>query len=563
MNEFIFGSLATTEKRVKYAQERLTGVWHDSQLEPRVPLAGESPRIRVTVALTESVERVVCALHEPEQAEIELAQTGVEWDLLNWRYYGVWEGRLPARPEGTLVRYKIYAYPTHSREPVAADQDATFAYLVSRPEAPDWASQAVIYQIFPDRFHPGQGRDWRQAATLRDIHGGTIRGIIEQLDYVADLGFNCIWLNPFFPDDTHHGYHATDYFNVNPRLGSNEDIKELVEEAHRRGIRLLLDFVANHWGRRHPTFQEAQADKESDYYHWYHWREWPHDYRTFFDVRELPQINLDYRPARRYMFKAARHWLAEVGFDGFRLDYALGPSLDFWTEFRAEVKEARPDAWLFGEVVETPATQLKYLGRLDGCLDFILMQALRDTFAFNSMNLTQFDNFLGLHEAYFPDYFSRPSFLDNHDMNRFLWLAGDDKRKLKLAALCQFTLSGPPIVYYGSEVGLSQEGNMVRPDGSHRMEECRRPMLWGEEQDRELRAYYRWLIELRHRHPVLHHGRRQTVYLDSEAGLYAYLRQDAAESLLVALNASDQPQQIKIEQQSLSLSPWSGEVVQI
>ena len=96
-----------------------------------------------------------------------------------------------------------------------------------------------------------------------------MRGIIEQLDYVADLGFNCIWLNPFFPDDTHHGYHATDYFQVNPRLGTMAEMRELVAAAHARGIRLLADFVANHWGRNHPTFQAALADRDSEYHDWY------------------------------------------------------------------------------------------------------------------------------------------------------------------------------------------------------------------------------------------------------------------------------------------------------
>ena len=97
-----------------------------------------------------------------------------------------------------------------------------------------------------------------------------MRGIIDNLPYIAGLGFTAIWLNPFFPDDTHHGYHASDYFTVNPRLGTLDDARELVDKCHERGIRLLLDFVGNHWGSKHASFQAARADRNSPFYRWYY-----------------------------------------------------------------------------------------------------------------------------------------------------------------------------------------------------------------------------------------------------------------------------------------------------
>lgn len=560
MNEFIFGTLATLDRRVAYARAQREGVWHKHRLEPHAPRPGDTPTLFVTTELPQSVERVVCHLVEPETADLELQPGRPGWDLLNWSYYQTWQVGLPPRPAGTVVRYTIRAYPVGGGEPVAADQGATFSYLVGDPAEPEWAAGAILYQIMPDRFYPGDGRPWREANHLGEIHGGTLRGVIEKLDYISDLGFNCLWLNPFFPDDTHHGYHATDYFSVNPRLGTLNDVRELVNQAHQRGMRVLLDFVANHWSRQHPTFQAALADRHSDYYHWYHWLDWPRDYETFFGVMELPKVNVGYPGARNYLLKAAHYWLADLDFDGYRLDYALGPSHDFWTEFRATAKAARPDAWLFGEVVETPTTQLSYEGRLDGCLDFLLMQALRDTFAFGTMSVSALDNFLNLHEAFFPAHFSRPSFLDNHDVNRFLWLVKGDKRKLKLAALCQFTLSGQPIVYYGTEAGLSQSRDIVWPDGRHIMEESRQPMPWGAEQDQELLAYYRWLIHFRRQHPALWRGQRQTLHLDDAAGTYAYSRDDGQETLVVALNASDQERTIQAAGHTFTLPPWSGDV---
>ncbi|MFZ0546054.1 MAG: alpha-amylase family glycosyl hydrolase, partial [Candidatus Promineifilaceae bacterium] len=442
MREFIFGSLGLQEQRQTYVRELRNGLKHLNRLEPLAPGPDDTPVVTVTIGQDTPVHQVVCKILEPEPLTVEFTCRQTEWNTLNWAYYQTWQATLPAFPEGTLVRYTIEAAPRDGGFPITPDDGDTFSYLVGDPTPPEWTKSAIIYQVFPDRFHPGDSQ-WNKTKNLDDIFGGTLRGIIQNLDYIAELGFNCIWLNPFFPDNSHHGYHATDYFAVNPRLGTAEDIRELLDKAHKLGIRLLLDFVANHWGSGHETFQAALADQESEYYPWYTWIDWPNDYQTFFGVKDLPQINVDHRPARDHLLKAAVYWLTEFDFDGFRLDYAMGPSMDFWTEFRAVVKAARPDAWIFGEVVETPLSQLRYWGRLDGNLDFVLQQAFRNTFAFEEMTLRDFDAFLNMHEAFFPDAYSRPSFLDNHDVNRFLWLVQGDKRRLKLAALCQFTLIGP------------------------------------------------------------------------------------------------------------------------
>ena len=559
MKEFIFGTLSTTEKRLEYLRKQRRGLRHQYCLDPLTPGAGVSPVITVTAGMDTSVEEVICVISEPEKLEIPLSLERTEWDLLNWGYMQHWIAKLPAQSSGTLVRYTIKARETGSSW-IPADGGAVYSYLVGKPDPPPWSSEAIIYQIFPDRFHPGAGKQWNETQDLREIHGGTIRGIIENLDHVSEMGFNCIWLNPFFPDDTYHGYHATDYFSVNPRLGNEEDLRELVDQAHARGIRMILDFVANHWGSQHPTFREAVADPSSEYKDWYIWNQWPNDYDSFFGVKALPTINVDNPDARIHLLKAVRHWLLDFDFDGCRLDYALGPSQDFWTEFRAAVQNAKPDAWIFGEVVETPETQLRYWGRLHGCLDFVLQQAIRQTFAFGEMSLTSFNSFLDKHEAFFPRKFSRPSFLDNHDVNRFLWLVEGDKRKLKLAALCQFTLAGPPIVYYGTEVGLSQKQDIVASNGRHEMEQSRLPMLWGEAQDSELKEFFRWLVHFRRQHPVLWQGVRETVHLDETAGTYAYLRKDEQENIIVAINLSDAEKRFEAVGCIFDLAPWSGEI---
>lgn len=560
MTDIIFGKLDTTQGRAAHASQQRRGVRHGHQMQPLAPGPGDRPTVMVTVGLDRPVEEVLCRVTAPTPLTIPLEPVDIAWDTLNWHYVQRWQAVLPPQADGTVVRYMIEAIPGDGGEPVPADDGATFSYRVGDPRPPDWSKEAIIYQILPDRFHPGPGSQWTQIQNLDAVCGGTLRGIIDHLDYVADLGFNCLWLNPFFPDQTHHGYHATDYFSVNPRLGTADEMHELVATAHAKGIRLLLDFVANHWGSGHATFQDALANRNSVYHDWYFWKEWPSAYETYFSVLDLPKVNVDNPAARAYLLEAAQYWLTEFDFDGLRLDYALGPSHDFWTDLRVAAQQAKADVWLFGEVVETPDTQLSYWGRFHGCLDFMLEQALRAVFALGTMDLSAFETFLQRHEAFFPTEFSRPSFLDNHDINRFLWLAGGDKRRLQLAALCQFTLVGPPIVYYGTEVGLSQERDMIQPDGRHLMAEARLPMIWGDAQDGTLRDYYRWLIQLRRQHPALRSGQRQTVHLDAPAGTYAYRRSDESESLVVAFNVGDCRQSFEAGGCRFDLEPWAGDV---
>ncbi len=564
MNETIFGLFFTDERRLNYVKGLQGGVKHLNNLKPHAPKPDDEPVVTVTVESERRIERVLCVLSEPETAVFSLTRADIDWDLLNWSYRETWRCTLPAQPEGTLVRYQILAYPADGSEPILADDSPSFSYLVDTTPLPAWARDARIYQLFPDRFSPGNGRSWHEVSCLHDIHGGTIRGIIDNLDYIAETGFNCIWLNPFFPDKTHHGYHATDHFSVNPRLGTLDDMVELVDKGHAKGIRFLLDFVGNHVGSSHAYFQDALANENSRYHDWFYWEAWPEKYAAYFQVPDLPELNTHHPEVRQYLFDSVRYWLTDIGFDGLRIDYVLGPSHDFWTELRQTVRQAKPDAWMFGEATHTPDFLVTYNGRFDACLDFLLTQHLRDTFAFNTMDVAAFDNFLHLHETFFGAEAHAPSFLDNHDMDRFLLIAGNDKRKLKLAALCQFTLAGPPIVYNGTEVGVCQD-MLIHKRESQGMEECRQPMLWGDDQDVDLHNYFRNLLYLRRDHPVIWQGKRETVHVNAAAGTYAYTISDDKESILVVFNLSDQERTFTIRFpdkemiNEVKLAPWSGD----
>jgi cyclomaltodextrinase / maltogenic alpha-amylase / neopullulanase len=593
MNDFIFGTLSTDALRLADVRARRSGVTHRSARFPLAPRPSEP----VDLELTVGPAHPLCARawvywstdgQDPHgqggQAAhgqaLSLEPAGVEWDTLLWGYVRRYRVRLPAQPQGTVVRYLLTAECGTEGE-LPADGGLYYAYAVDETSLPAWAENAVIYQVFVDRFFPGSDRSWLTPSSPGGFSGGTLRGITEKLDHITALGADVLWLTPIFPSPSHHGYDATDLFEIEPRLGSKADLRDLLDAAHARGLRVLLDFVPNHWSSGHATFQAALSDPGSPYRDWYSFTRWPTEYETFFGVRDLPRVNLRWMPARKHMLDAARYWL-DFGADGYRVDYAVGPTPDFWADFRRATRQARPDCWTFGEVVEPSNSQLAFHGLLDGCLDFMLLEGLRQTFAFGAWDAARFAGFLDRHEAYFPSDFSRPSFLDNHDMNRILWAMQGDQRRLRLAALCQFTLSGPPVIYYGTEVGLSQERD-VRQGERGIPEEARLPMLWDEAQDRDLFAFYQSLVSLRRRFPILARGRRRTLL--AQAGLLAYERipvpgeRDAASApLAAAFNLSHEAQQIELPGQweevllavgecslsgkdshrSLTLAPWSG-----
>ena len=580
--DFIFGTLATDDQRLQALRDRARGLRHDGRITPRDPAPGEPVRVDVTAGTDCSVSTLAVAWTtddtEPDDTSpaLSLAPIDSSWDMLSWGYVTRWTGTLPPQPPSTLVRYCLLAQSPDG-EKIAVDPDPVtgepgrFAYGVDDERVPAWVRDAVIYHIFVDRFAPGPGRTWQQPASLDGIFGGTILGITAHLPYLVGLGVTCLWLSPVFPSPSHHGYDATDYFTVEPRLGTEDDLRQLFAEAHRQGLRVLLDFVANHTSDEHPVFMRARANSTAPERDWFTFLS-DGTYRSFFGVRSMPQINTDHPAAQDHLIDAARYWL-DAGADGYRLDYANGPSHAFWAAFRLATRAAKPDSLTIGEVVESAELQASYLGRLDGALDFLLLQQFRAFFAFDLIGPAAFHRFLERHLAYFPADFTLPSFLDNHDMNRFLWVVGGDKRRLKLAALFQFTLPHPPVLYYGTEVGLSQRHDLEYLDGFRRMEESRLPMLWGADQDADLHAFYRRLIALRRAHPTLWQDTRRPLIVD-EGGLSVVEIGDAA---ILALNRSDTDVTVRVpadlalalptepavvrEGASLRLPPYAGAVL--
>lgn len=378
----------------------------------------------------------------------------------------------------------------------------------------DWFKDAVIYQVFLDRFAGFKENDWKKPVFL----GGNIPALIEKLPYIKELGANTIWISPFYESSAYHGYHITDFFKVDPRFGSLDDLKDLIKKVHDADMRIIADFVPNHCSWKHPFFLDAQKNKDSEYFNWFYFRRWPKDYLCFLSFKELPKLNLEFAPARDHIIKAAKYWLG-LGFDGFRLDHVVGPTHNFWMDFRKEIKEEFPRAVLIGEAwmhgvkfselktinvrrkhfkwlrgEGSDALLKEYAGELDGVLDFGFCNLLKQFIAEKDVPQKRLlKRKIKNHFSRFPENYFLVTFLDNHDMDRFLFVSGNDKEKLKEAAKIQFSVSQPAIIYNGTEIGMSQEKSMEEFD-SHGDLMAREPMKWAE-QDKELLDFFKKLIE--------------------------------------------------------------------
>lgn len=533
--DFIFGTLATDALKVVHHRTHYQGLQHSFQITPRDPQPGQTVTLTVRAGADLGINQVACYYTTDgswpkgsrgiatQGTEIPLRMIGTEWDTIAWNYTTLWRCELPPQIDGTTVRYSFSGWreggeevfadwpdPTSTAEHAASaffkgdplpttlmgnpQQPKCFSYRVDTLTPPQWAYDAIIYHIFVDRFYPGDAKQWLQTDDLEGLCGGTLWGVYDKLDYIADLGVNCIWLSPTWSSPSHHGYDVTDYSQTRPEFGGDAALRAVIKGAHQRGIRVLLDLVCNHVSNEHPFFVEALADPTGPCREWFNFDESAVGYRAFFGVASMPELNLNHPAAREWMLDIARYWLTEFDIDGYRLDYANGPGPSFWSDFRAACKEVKPDSWCFGEVVDAPDVLQTYVGSLDGCLDFHLGATLRNTYAWQTCSEEALAQFEAHHRAYFPPEFVMPTFLDNHDMDRFLFIAGGDKDALRRAAQRQMQCVGPPIIYYGTEIGLSQPISTKDGQGLH---VSRTPMLWGDQQDQALLAFYRDLIAKR------------------------------------------------------------------
>lgn len=584
ISDYFFGSYVTPqEQRLRFVAQN--GIQHASEMLPRDPLPQQAVTLSIITDAALPIDRVAVYFTtngvEPEGArgrselsQVALAQRTPEADrrVGETRIHG-WSATLPGQPDGALVRYRIDAWDSadpaqrwtaDAADPftAAAPEGREFAYHVDRRQAPDWTHDAIVYHIFVDRFAAASDQaPLRETANLTEFYGGTIRGVTEKLDYLSALGVNCLWLSPVMESPTYHSYNPSSYEDVSQRFGSNDDLRELTAAAHARGMRVLLDFVANHTSNEHPAFLAAQQSADPSRSEWYSFGpKYLNGYLMYYAVPGMPVLKTDSTPVRAYLIEAARRWLSDFGADGVRLDNVSGPAHAFWTFFQEGVKAHDPNALTLGEVSGDMRDIETYAGRLDAVMDFPLTKQIRRVFALRDAPLDELLAMIETHEAEFPERMARARLLDNHDMHRFLWLAENDSRRLKLAMTFLMSLPGFPIIYYGTEVGLSQRDGPPSQDAY-----AREPMPWGDDQQRDILAQVRWLIARRTERASMRRGHVARIPLTTSAGVSrqvgAIARWTDSEATIVVFNNSDAPARYSIEPGKLPFN-WdrTGEV---
>ncbi|KIL50903.1 glycoside hydrolase family 13 protein [Jeotgalibacillus campisalis] len=538
-------------------------VTHDFQHTPFLPTKKDSVTVKTTVEHYGPIDSGAVYYTangsspngkrgESEKSKVVPLNVDSTTEQENGLFITVLSGVIPKQPDQSRVKYKIDVWHSEGEGSQFADtnsfdqKEATeFAYYVDNFQSPQWAKDASIYHVFVDRFYDGNTAnnepvdpDLPYDEQLKGWMGGDLEGVKKKVRYIQELGFDTIWISPVFEGPYSHGYHPTDFKKIDERFGDEKIMKELITEAHRRKMKVVYDFVPNHTSSGHPFFEDAKAKGEgSPFYNWYTFTEWPNQYNTFYGIPELPELNNDNLATRRYVLgNVVPYWLRQLKFDGFRLDYAKGPSYSYWVDFRHAVKKTNPNAFIFGEVWDTREKINSYAGKLDGALDFGLADTMVNVFAKDS-SMTELSTTIADNLSTYPKEYQMVTFLDNHDKPRFLFEAEGDVNKLKLAAAAQFTLPGTPAVYYGTEVGLSQskDHNLV-PDWKDRY--YRELMPWKkEDQDLELKKFYKDLVALRNKEQALRTGSFKEISVTED--VFVYERSTKNKKFLVVLNKGD------------------------
>ncbi|WP_042202248.1 glycoside hydrolase family 13 protein [Paenibacillus camerounensis] len=439
-------------------------------------------------------------------------------------------------------------------------------------EAPEWVKETVWYQIFPDRFNRSSSSapsdrilEWGsdQLDGNGKIFGGNLQGVTEKLDYIQGLGCTGIYFTPIFDSPSSHKYDTKDYFNIDPVFGDNEILGKLVEEAHKRGIRVMLDAVFNHCGYEHPFWQDVlKQGRNSPYYDYFYILDGDKEiipdtelaaregyyfgehlnYRTFAYTEMMPKWNTGNPEAREYLISAAIYWTERYNIDGWRLDVANEVSHDFWRVFRTKLKSIRSDIYILGEnwLYSNPWLQGD---QFDAVMNYEFTWPVTRFFGTRMPQEEQYsaeDFRYAINQLLvsYPKHVALNMFnlLDSHDTARILHLCGDNPELVKLTYVFLLTYGGSPSIYYGGEVGVGGD--------EHHNRQC---MPWNpEEQNQNLYETVRRLISLRREHPQFKEidlewlsaaGHEETlIYKKASAGKALYvLLHNAAVTEAVAL----------------------------
>jgi cyclomaltodextrinase len=481
---------------------------------------------------------------------------------------------------------------------------------------PDWVRDAVFYQVFPDRFArsgrvdaPGPLEDWDAPPTHHGFKGGDLYGVVDRLDDLRALGVTALYFNPIFSSASNHRYHTYDYYTVDPLLGGDAALRELLDAAHARGMRIVLDGVFNHASRGFWPFNHVlECGLDSPYLDWFYvdrdalaagrpLRAYPSTsyeqpiadgawdevhgprtdsyrtlgYRAWWDLPALPKLNTDNPKVREFLFDVAEHWI-RFGADGWRLDVAAEIDDDeFWREFRRRVKAADPDAYIVAEIWHEDHRWLQG-DQFDAYMNYPFAEATISFCAGSHLDgrvvaqhgdlastvrrddgptfAARLEHVLTMYDPAIVAV--QLNLLDSHDTPRLRAMCGGDDDAVRLATLVQMTVPGAPSIYYGDEIGMTGE-----QDPDSRRSFPADPARW----DTGLRDFFAGAIALRRERPALRRGEFAIV---GAAGMTCtYRRSDDADTFVICLNAGEGPATIELSLPGLdgrTLDPvtWAG-----
>ena len=539
--------------------------------------------------------------------------------------YDYWQAVLPPQDETTILYYRFIVRDGSDEDFYEDDglfdggwgtayedsPDYSFQIDVYHPdfETPDWMKDAVVYQIFPDRFYNGNAKIDAQSSNPtvyenpvvvkawddlpegycrayvgtpcdedpmgRDFFGGDLQGVKEKLDYLSELGVTAIYFNPIFKAPSNHLYDTTDYFRIDPYFGSMGTFQSFVNQAEKMGIHVILDGVFNHTSSdslyfdryaRYPTVG-AYESQDSPYYDWYTFFEWPDNYNSWWGFDSLPVLT-EIQEVRDFIYgtedRSVARWWVEHQTAGWRLDVAPDKSHEFWSEFRQSVKSVDPEAIIIGEIWDDASPWI--LGNeFDSTMNYRFRRALigfvnGDTNDPNQgfiqgLNPDQFDSILqSIKEDYPPPAFETTmNLVGTHDTQRILWALtpGDRNREDKEFNLDNLA-EGKDKLQLLAIIQMTLPGAPTLYYGDEAGltgdtdPDDRRPFPW-DDIDTNLLDHYKQLTKLRHKYSFLRTGSFDRLYTHNEDGTYVYGRKDLSGAALVAVNQDAVPHSLTID----------------
>lgn len=431
-----------------------------------------------------------------------------------------------------------------------------YLHEIDRIDPPEWVKETVWYQIFPERFangdltnDPAGTLPWGSAEpTRQNFFGGDLQGIIDHLDYLQELGITGLYLCPIFTAHSNHKYDTIDYFTIDPHFGDKKTFKRLVDEAHKRGMKVMLDAVFNHLGDFSMQWQDViEHGQESRFASWFHINEFPVSYtktdndefardltyEVFANTPHMPKLNTASREVQNYLHEIASYWIKQFNIDAWRLDVANEIDHHFWRHFYSLTHHLKPDFYVLGEVWHNAQSWVNQ-HEFDGAMNYPFTETLSDGIVAKKISLSEMVSRLNEQLMLYrmPTNQVMLNSMDTHDTARLLTLCQGDKDLAKLTLTLMFLQMGSPCIYYGTEVGMAGGNDPA----------CRACMVWDKDkQDQKMLAFMKALIKLRKdQQPVLSYG-GYAWQVDEAAQVVKLTRKKDATKLCAIFNLGEKP----------------------